>query len=80
MPAFWFVHDFNILREMLLMTVSQNRFKPAKVFTDAVDHGASTSAEGLPSVVSLAFDDAGERCVTAGEDESFALWDARQGK
>ena len=50
------------------------------MFHDAVDNSATNSSGEMPSVVSLAFDDAGEKCVTAGEDESFALWDARQGK
>lgn len=58
--------------------MNKGRFKPAKVFQDAVDHDAPGSHRA--QVVSLAFDDAGEKCVTAGEDESFVLWDARQGR
>jgi len=52
------------------------------VFQDAVDHDApNPSGSGARAqIVSLAFDDAGEKCVTAGEDESFVLWDARQGR
>lgn len=58
----------------------QGRFKPAKVFQDAVEHDTPTSTGQPPQIVSLAFDDTGEKCVTAGEDESFILWDAKQGR
>ena len=58
----------------------QGRFKPAKVFQDAVEHDTPTSTGRPPQIVSLAFDDTGEKCVTAGEDESFILWDAKQGR
>ena len=61
--------------------MEQGRFKPAKVFHDAVDHDSPNPAGShRAQVVSLAFDDGGEKCVTAGEDESFVLWDARQGR
>lgn len=59
---------------------AQNRFKPAKVFADAADRSVPLPNNELPQVGSLAFDDGGEKCVTSGEDESFALWDVRQGK
>ena len=32
-----------------------------------------------PLVESVCFDDAGEQCVVAGEDESFTVWDAIHG-
>ncbi len=63
--------------------VKQEKLKPAKVFSDAVDHSAVDV--GNPNhkaleISSVAFDDTGERCVTAGEDDVFVLWDAKKGK
>ncbi|KAK4683872.1 COMPASS component SWD2, partial [Tremellales sp. Uapishka_1] len=58
------------------------RFKPSKVFKDAVDHSSSGPDSDSPrlQITSIAFDDSGEKCVTAGEDDVFNLWDARKGK
>jgi COMPASS component SWD2 len=65
------------------------RFKPAKVFTEeALERGApgSSPAQGAsstslkPQIISIAFDDTGDRCLTSGEDEGFTLWDAKKGK
>ena len=50
------------------------------MFQDAVERSATLPNGDVPQVGSLAFDDGGEKCVTSGEDESFALWDVRQGK
>ncbi|KAL1405198.1 hypothetical protein Q8F55_008823 [Vanrija albida] len=68
------------------------RFKPSRVFKDAVDNSQSQTTEASGSqpssrpsgsplhVTSVAFDDMGDRCVTAGEDDVFTLYDARKGK
>jgi COMPASS component SWD2 len=33
-----------------------------------------------PQITSIAFDERGEICVTAGEDEHFVTWDAMIGQ
>lgn len=52
------------------------------MFKDAVDRQAS-NAQGPSApplqINSICFDDTGETCVTAGDDESFVFWDARKG-
>ena len=61
--------------------------KPAKVFSEAVNrHDVPVSPAGSstpdvpPQIISLAFDDTGEKCLTAGEDEGFVIWDARKAR
>ena len=61
--------------------------KPSKVFPEAVNRtetaispaGSSTPAV-RPQILSIAFDDTGEKCLTAGEDEGFVIWDARKAR
>lgn len=74
------------------LTHRKGRFKPSRVFKDAVDNSQNQVAEASGSqspsrssasplhVTSVAFDDMGDRCVTAGEDDVFTLYDARKGK
>jgi len=64
----------------------QGKLKPSKVFPDAVER-ADTGSPGLAGdsvrlnqITSLSFDDSGERCLIAGEDHAFTLWDMRKGK
>jgi COMPASS component SWD2 len=66
--------------------VLQDSFRPAKIFRDAVDPKTPYTTESYPSsppappqITSITFDDNGEFCVTAGEDEAFIVWDARKG-
>jgi COMPASS component SWD2 len=69
---------------------TQGRLKPAKVFHDAVERPPQPESPGLshetqprphlPQITSLSFDDTGERCLTTGEDEGFAIWDMRKGR
>lgn len=60
--------------------MEQQSFKPARVFSDAVDNSSSGESKNPLQVTSLSFDDAGERCVTSGEDDVFTVYDARKGK
>ena len=46
-------------------------FKPARVFNDHVPKGTS--------ITSAHFDDRGEACVTAGEDDHFRIFSCRSG-
>ncbi|KAG8834220.1 member of Set1p complex, histone methyl transferase [Serendipita sp. 399] len=60
------------------------RFKPAKVFREAVDQPAAEQTGRKPSsstqITGLTFDDRGETLVTAGGDETFRLYNTRSGK
>jgi len=58
----------------------QGRLRPAKLFRDAVEKPLVSASARPISMTSVAFDDSGERCLTAGEDEAFVLWDAHKGK
>lgn len=49
-------------------------FKPTKVFK------ASTYIQEGHNITSVEFDDKGEMCVTASDDETIQLYDARAGK
>lgn len=64
--------------------VVQGTFKPARVFKAAPgpsEESADGSGEGQSlQISSVAFDDSGERAVTAGDDDVFTLYDARKGK
>lgn len=65
------------------MLTCQQSLKPARVFSDAIDNGGSgeqSTKQDPLQVSSIAFDDTGERCVTAGEDDVFTVYDARKGK
>ena len=62
----------------------KSRFKPAKVFKNAVDvptpdpnNRKSTSSI---QITGLSFDDRGETLVTAGGDETFRLYNIKSGK
>ncbi|KAI9634438.1 WD40-repeat-containing domain protein [Dioszegia hungarica] len=62
-----------------------DKLAPARLFKDAINgklpwvstahHGYSTKAQ----ISSIAFDDTGNGCVTAGEDELFNWWDITTG-
>lgn len=61
----------------------QGTFKPARVFKAAggASEEATEGGEGQSlQISSVAFDDSGERAVTAGDDDVFTLYDARKGK
>jgi COMPASS component SWD2 len=55
--------------------------KPAKVFKDAVDpKGQNDPSAVKPQITSIAFNDTGDRCLSAAEDDSYVLWDTVKGK
>ncbi|WVF70981.1 hypothetical protein IAT40_005777 [Kwoniella sp. CBS 6097] len=71
------------------------KFRPSKHFKDALDPESSTSTPNAyqpnpntnsgggvkgKSITSICFDDAGDRMVSAGEDDGFVLWDVKKGK
>lgn len=58
---------------------SQERFRPAKVFADAVSNESLVSGRS-GQITSLAFDSTGERCVSTGEDDALHIWDSMKGK
>ncbi|KIJ52535.1 hypothetical protein M422DRAFT_64987 [Sphaerobolus stellatus SS14] len=61
-----------------------SRFKPAKIFKNAVEPPPpSTSGQRRSEprhITSIAFDDRGELLITAGEDETFRLYNCKTGK
>ncbi|PPR02598.1 hypothetical protein CVT24_002169 [Panaeolus cyanescens] len=65
-----------------------SKFKPAKIFKAAVDQppppAAGSTAQKQPpnpkSITGLTFDDRGDTLVTAGEDETFRLYNCKTGK
>ncbi|KAG8824353.1 member of Set1p complex, histone methyl transferase [Serendipita sp. 401] len=69
---------------LLLTTNIMARFKPAKVFTDAVEQPAQEQTGRKPSsstqITGLTFDDRGETLVTSGGDETFRLYNTKTGK
>lgn len=70
------------------MTRQQGRFKPSKVFTNAVDAPAPppdssnkkphTSMSSV-QITGLSFDDRGETLITAAGDETFRLYNVKTG-
>ncbi|ORX35460.1 WD40-repeat-containing domain protein [Kockovaella imperatae] len=63
------------------------RLKPAKVFPEALDRSSSnagssspSSSSTVPQIISIAFDDTGEKALTSGEDEGFVIWDMKKGR
>ena len=64
--------------------------KAAKVFKNAVDNnpppspgqgGRSPQAQQGPKhITGLSFDDRGDQCITAAEDETFRLYSCKSGK
>ncbi|KAF9048585.1 WD40-repeat-containing domain protein [Panaeolus papilionaceus] len=65
-----------------------SKFKPAKIFKTAVDQPPPPAAGSAPqkqppnpkSITGLTFDDRGDTLVTAGEDETFRLYNCKTGK
>jgi COMPASS component SWD2 len=64
--------------------------KPAKIFKTAIDTAPTTQAPGgqqqrppnpTPrSITGITFDDRGDQVVTAGEDETFRVYNCKTGK
>ncbi|WWD18223.1 hypothetical protein CI109_102673 [Kwoniella shandongensis] len=54
--------------------------KPAKQFKDALSETTSTISGNPHNITSLSFDDTGDRLVSAGDDDTFVLWDCKKGK
>ncbi|BEI87166.1 hypothetical protein CcaverHIS002_0705120 [Cutaneotrichosporon cavernicola] len=66
-----------------LITLSRDvfeAFKPARVFKNTPQGSEEGTEQSSLQISSIAFDDAGERAVTAGDDDVFILFDARRGK
>lgn len=62
---------------------SQQRLKPSRIFKSAVDTDASgpPGRNNIPNhITGLTFDDSGEFLLTASEDETFRLYNAKTGK
>ena len=66
----------------------QGRFKPSKVFTNAVDVPALPSDSqnrkpptntGSVQITGLSFDDRGETLITAAGDETFRVYNVKTG-
>lgn len=55
-------------------------FKPARVFKNTPQAPEEGTDQSSLQISSIAFDDSGERAVTAGDDDVFILFDARKGK
>lgn len=67
----------------MLPLTAQQTFKPARVFKNETGSSGDAESGGEAQslqISSIAFDDAGERAVTAGDDDVFTLFDARKGK
>lgn len=60
--------------------VSQSDFVPSRVFRDAVKSDAEPVSGGPPQITSIAFEDSGKTCITAGEDDIFSYWDVLKGR
>jgi len=69
--------------------IVQGKLKPTKIFKSAVDSSSSSTSTGAParpqspspkSITGITFDDKGDLLVTAGEDETFKLYNCRSGK
>lgn len=61
----------------------QTRFKPSKVFNDAVESPSPPAPgrkAGTNYITGLCFDDRGETLVTSGDDETFRVYNTRTGK
>jgi hypothetical protein len=59
----------------------QSRFKPARVFKGAIEDPPGGPGKALPRhITGLAFDNKGEVCLTAAEDESYRLYSCKSGK
>ncbi|KAG9013866.1 member of Set1p complex, histone methyl transferase [Tulasnella sp. JGI-2019a] len=65
------------------------RFKPAKIYKTAIDPPPTPSSPSSPQasrpslprhITGICFDDFGETLITAGEDETFRLWNCKTGK
>ncbi|KLT45658.1 WD40 repeat-like protein [Cutaneotrichosporon oleaginosum] len=55
-------------------------FRPARVFKNTSQTPEEGAEPSSLQISSIAFDDSGERAVTAGDDDVFILFDARKGK
>jgi hypothetical protein len=60
--------------------ISQSDFVPSRVFRDAVKGDAEPVSGGPPQITSIAFEDSGKTCITAGEDDIFSYWDVLKGR
>ncbi|KAF9484329.1 WD40 repeat-like protein [Pholiota conissans] len=65
------------------------KLKPAKIFKNAIDPGPPPQASGNQqqktpppprSITGITFDDRGDQVVTAGEDETFRVYNCKTGK
>jgi COMPASS component SWD2 len=67
-------------------TQDQRKFRPAKVFKDAVEPASSPRSPGSrppalnKQITAICFDDRGDQLITAGEDDVFHLYNCKTGK
>jgi WD40 repeat protein len=71
------------------LTRFKPRFKPAKIFTNAVEAMPPPSPSTYPGrpaqleqrhITGISFDDRGDQVLTAAEDETFRLYSCKTGK
>ena len=71
--------------------LNKSKMKPAKVFKTAVEPSGTPPSPGQGSrspqaqqgprhITGLSFDDRGDQCITAAEDETFRLYNCKSGK
>ncbi|EIN03699.1 WD40 repeat-like protein, partial [Punctularia strigosozonata HHB-11173 SS5] len=71
---------------LTLTNALMSKFKPAKIFKDAVEPLPPKSPSGRATppgprhITGMSFDDRGTQLITAAEDETFRLYSARSGK
>ncbi|RPD61148.1 WD40 repeat-like protein [Lentinus tigrinus ALCF2SS1-7] len=78
------------LTQVPLTTAIMSKLKAAKVFKTAVEPATPPSPgqgsrspsqqQGPRHITGLSFDDRGDQCITAGEDETFRLYNCKSGK
>jgi COMPASS component SWD2 len=82
------VYPYEFVCTLRLTTCRQGRFKPSKVFTNAVDVPAPPSDSqtrklptntGSVQITGLSFDDRGETLITAAGDETFRVYNVKTG-
>jgi WD40 repeat protein len=81
------IHHFLVFPEAYRGSL-QSKFKPAKIYKDAIEAappkspgaGPSRGFSGPRHITGLSFDDRGDQVVTAAEDETFRLYNCKTGK
>ena len=67
-------------------TCIQGKLKPAKIFKNALEpptpgnYTQRPANSGPRHITGISFDDRGDQVITAGEDETFRLYNCKTGK